>query len=201
MAATDGNRLARIKEVINNQDDESSSVIIPSKALQEFSRIAAGVEDEVVSIVISQGRLVFKLSDRILFSRLLEGQYPKYDQLIPQTCEKEAIVNREDLINSLDRVSTMVNERTSIVKFTFSDNTVQLKADTPDAGASEDTVDVEYSGDELAIAFNYRYVLDSLRVMDSEKINIGLGGSLSATLFRPESEEDYLCLIMPVQIR
>ena len=106
------------------------------------------------------------------------------------------------LINALERVSVMVNERTNIIKFTFKNDSLTLKADTPETGASEDVISIEFSdSEELIIAFNYKYVLDSLKIMESKNVKIGLGGSLSATIFRPDSEDDYLCLIMPIQIR
>jgi DNA polymerase-3 subunit beta len=152
-------------------------------------------------LIIEKTRIIFKTGSIIMTSRLIEGEYPPYNQLIPQTCEKNAVINREEMISTLDRVAVMVNERTNIVKFIFNENTLFLKADTPDAGLGEDSIPIEFSGDELTIAFNYRYVLDSLKIMESEKVKIGMGGSLSATLFKPDSEDNYLCLIMPIQIR
>lgn len=201
MAATDGNRLTRIVESIKNGVDTDISCVIPSKTLQEFLRVATLVEDEAVSLIIEKTKIIFKTSNMIMTSRLLEGEYPPYKQLIPQTCEKNAVINREEMIEALERVSVMVNERTNIVRFIFGENSLFLKADTPDAGVGEDSINAEFTDDELTIAFNYKYVLDSLKIMDAEKIKIGLGGSLSATLFRPDSEDDYLCLIMPIQIR
>ena len=201
MAATDGNRLTRIVEKITNEKETDISCVIPSKTLQEFLRIASLVNDEKLCLIIEKTRIVFKTSSMIMTSRILEGEYPPYKQLIPQSCEKNAIINREEMISALERVAVMVNERTNIVKFIFGENTLFLKADTPDAGLGEDSISAEYTDEELTIAFNYRYVLDSLKIMESEKVKIGLGGSLSATLFRPDSEDDYLCLIMPIQIR
>ena len=201
MAATDGNRLTRIIEKITNEKDTNISCVIPSKTLQEFLRIASFVNDEKLCLIIEKTRIIFKTSSMIMSSRILEGEYPPYKQLIPQSCEKNAIVVREEMISALERVAVMVNERTNIVKFIFGENTLFLKADTPDAGLGEDSISAEYTDEELTIAFNYRYVLDSLKIMESEKVKIGLGGSLSATLFRPDSEDDYLCLIMPIQIR
>ncbi len=201
MAATDGNRLTRIVEKITNEKDASISCVIPSKTLQEFLRIASFINDEKICLIIEKTRIIFKTASMIMSSRLLEGEYPPYKQLIPQSCEKNAVLSREDMISALERVAVMVNERTNIVKFIFGENTLFLKADTPDAGLGEDSISAEYTDDELTIAFNYRYVLDSLKIMESEKVKIGLGGSLSATLFRPDSEDDYLCLIMPIQIR
>lgn len=201
MAATDGNRLTRIVEKITNEKDASISCVIPSKTLQEFLRIASFINDEKICLIIEKTRIIFKTASMIMSSRLLEGEYPPYKQLIPQSCEKNAVLSREDMISALERVAVMVNERTNIVKFIFGENTLFLKADTPDAGLGEDSISAEYTDEELTIAFNYRYVLDSLKIMESEKVKIGLGGSLSATLFRPDSEDDYLCLIMPIQIR
>ncbi len=201
MAATDGNRLTRIIEKITNEKDTNISCVIPSKTLQEFLRIASFVNDEKLCLIIEKTRIIFKTSSMIMSSRILEGEYPPYKQLIPQSCEKNAIVVREEMISALERVAVMVNERTNIVKFIFGENTLFLKADTPDAGLGEDSISAGYTDEELTIAFNYRYVLDSLKIMESEKVKIGLGGSLSATLFRPDSEDDYLCLIMPIQIR
>ena len=159
------------------------------------------INDEKISLIVEKTRIIFKTASMIMTSRLLEGEYPPYRQLIPSSCAKEATVKREELINALERVSVMVNERTNIIKFTFNKDNLMLKADM-EKGASEDVISIEFSdSEELVIAFNYRYVLDSLKIMESKDVKIGLGGSLSATIFKPDSEDDYLCLIMPIQIR
>ena len=204
MAATDGNRLTRIVEKITNETGTEVSCVIPSKTLQEFLRISSFLKDlneEKISLIIEKTKITFKTNSMLMSSRLLEGEYPPYKQLIPQSCEKNATVKREEMISSLERVAVIVNERTNIVRFIFGENTLFLKADTPDSGLGEDSFPIEYTDDELTIAFNYRYILDSLKIMESEKVQIGLGGSLSATLFKPVSDDDYLCLIMPIQIR
>lgn len=201
MAATDGNRLTRIIESINNEDDKKQAFVIPSRTLQEILRIVSLVNDTVLEIYAEASRIIIKTTNVILSSRLLEGEYPPYRQLIPSSCAKEATVKREELINALERVSVMVNERTNIIKFTFNKDNLMLKADM-EKGASEDVISIDFSdSEELVIAFNYRYVLDSLKIMESKDVKIGLGGSLSATIFKPDSEDDYLCLIMPIQIR
>lgn len=83
----------------------------------------------------------------------------------------------------------------------FSQNTLRLTADTPDSGKSEEQLNIDYDGEELSIAFNYKFVLEALKNIDCEEVNIGLNTPLSATVLRPNSEEDFVCLIMPVQIR
>lgn len=201
MAATDGNRLTRIIEAIKNKDEKNAKIVIPSKTLNEFVRICTFISEEKVLLIVDKSRLTLKTMSFSINSRLIEGEYPPYEQLIPKTTSNTASVSREDLITALDRVSTMVNDRTSIVKFVFDDNKLLLKAETPNSGTSEDVIDCVYKGDELAIAFNYKYVLDSIKTMEAKNVNIGLNGSLSATVFKPDSEEDYICLIMPIQLR
>ncbi|MCK7521087.1 MAG: DNA polymerase III subunit beta [Ignavibacteriales bacterium] len=201
MASTDGNRLSRVVKNLDKSIEKEYSVVIPSRTLNEFSRILTGIEDEEVNITIKNGQISFKLTDRILTSRLLEGQYPKYQQLIPSEYTTLALADRNLLISTLELTSTMVNDRTNIIKMTFTENKLDLMADTPDLGDSSDQIEIEYSGEELKIAFNYKYILEAIKVMDSEKVKIELNGSLSPTLFKPDSEEDYLCLVMPVQVK
>ena len=200
MASTDGNRLARVREKIEN-NTKTSQLIIPSKTLQEFIKMSSFIEEEKVKIFTDKTKLIIKSEHTMIISRVMEGQYPKYNQLIPQESPKEAIVNIFQLISSLERVAIMVNEKTSIIKFEFKDNKLILSADTPDSGASEDEFDIDYKAEELKIAFNYKYVLDSLKNMETTEVKIGLNSSLSATVLKPNNEEDYTCLIMPVQIR
>lgn len=201
MASTDGNRLARIREKISNKG-KTSQLIIPSRTLQEFIKMSAFVDEESVKLITDKTKLIIKSENTIIISRLMEGQYPKYNQLIPSESPKEAIINISQLISALERVAIMVNEKTSIIKFEFKDNKLKLSADTPDSGASEDEFDVDYKyTDELKIAFNYRYVLDSLKNMETSEVKIGLNSALSATVLKPNNDEDYVCLIMPVQIR
>lgn len=200
MASTDGNRLARVREKMDNKG-KTSQLIIPSKTLQEFIKMSTFIEEDFVKIFTDKTKLIIKSENTMIISRLMEGQYPKYNQLIPQDSPKEAIVNISQLISSLERVAIMVNEKTSIIKFEFKDNKLILTADTPDSGASEDEIDVEYAFEELKIAFNYRYVLDSLKSMETSEVKIGLNTGLSATVLKPNNDEDFVCLIMPVQIR
>ena len=201
IASTDGNRLARVREVINNPDEKARQLIIPSRTLNEFIKISAFIEEDSVKIYTEKTKMIIKSEKTTTVSRLLEGQFPKYNQLIPTESPKTATVNVSEMISALERVAIMVNDKTSIVKMEFSENKLKLMADTPDSGKSEDEMTINYSGEELVIAFNYKYVLEALKNIECDEVNIGLNTSLSATVFRPNSEEDFVCLIMPVQIR
>ncbi len=201
MAATDGNRLTRIIETIKNNDSKNAKIVIPSRTLNEFLRICSFISEENVILTVDKSKIMFKTMSFSLTSQLTEGEYPPYEQLIPKTAANNAVIPKDELISALERVSTMVNDRNSIVKFIFNNNNLLLKAETPNSGTSEDIIECNYSGDELAMAFNYKYVLDSVRTMEAKNVIVGLNGSLSATVFKPESEENYICLIMPIQIK
>jgi len=200
MAATDGNRLARIKEHIDNEENKACNAVIPARTLNEVKGVLAGVEDEKASITVKNGQILIKLKDRYVTSRLIEGQYPSYEQLIPKEHQSIAVIEKSIFGQALDRVSTMANERTSIVKLNFNDNKLKLAADTPDLGDCFDEIDIEFTSEELSIAFNYKYIQDFLKVNESEKIQMEFNGSLAGALLKPEKEENFLCLVMPVQI-
>ena len=159
------------------------------------------IEEEAVKIYTERSKIIIKSEKTTTISRLLEGQFPKYNQLIPAESPKVAKVNVSQLISALERVAIMVNEKTSIVKFDFSQNSLKLTGDTPDSGKSEEELAINYDGEDLAIAFNYKFVLEALKNIESDDVNVGLNTALSATVLRPDNEDDFVCLIMPVQIR
>lgn len=201
IASTDGNRLARVREHIDNKDNQTKQLIIPAKTLNEFIKMTSYINEDSVKIYTEKAKLIIKSERTMTVSRLLEGQFPKYNQLIPSETPKEAMVNVSQLISALERVSIMVNEKTSIVKMNFADNELTLNADTPDSGKSEEKIDIQYTAEPLLIAFNYKYVLEALKNIDSDEVKIGLNTGLSATVLKPNSDDDFVCLIMPVQIR
>ncbi len=200
MVATDGNRLARVKEKIENKEKKAYTVVIPGRTLKEFTGILTGIEGDKVSVTVKNSQIMFKLSDRCITSRLIEGQYPAYEQLIPKDYEIKAIAEKTLLNQSIDRASTMVNERTNIIKMNFNDNKLKLAADTPDLGDSSDEIEVEFKSEELNIAFNHKYIQDFLKVVDTDKVLMEFKSSLAGTLFKSTEEDGFLCLIMPVQV-
>ena len=201
IASTDGNRLARVREKIDTGITEPTQLIIPSRTLNEFMKMCSFVDEDSIKICKDKSTIILKTEKTLTISRLLDGQFPKYNQLIPSESPKKAIVNVSQLIAALERVSVMVNDKTSIVKMLFADNELTLSGDSSESGKSEDKIDIQYTDEELLIAFNYKFVLDALRIIESDEVIIGLNASLPATVLRPNSDEDFICLIMPVQIR
>ncbi|MDD3594057.1 MAG: DNA polymerase III subunit beta [Candidatus Gastranaerophilales bacterium] len=201
LVSTDGNRLSRVVEKIESALDKEFSTIIPSKTLNEFVRMAALFDEKTVDIIKKDSQVIFKFKKAILVSRVIEGQYPKYKQLIPENNQKFAIVSKEDLINALERTALIAEGRTNIVKMTFENNQLMLEADNPEVGDCVDLIDVKYDSEKLRIAFNYKYLLEALKYFETPLVKFELNTPLSATLVKPNSSENYLALIMPVQIR
>lgn len=202
LAATDGNRLTRVQKEIIEAVDETINFIVPSKTLQEVQRISSLVEDENITLKIQKNKILFEFENLAFQSRLIDGVYPKYQQLIPTSNDKKIIIDRAELINSIERVSIMVNDRTNVVKFNFTQGQLEIMADTPEAGRSKDYIDIDYNFDDMLTAFNYRYVLDGLKNMDSKNVEIEISDVLAASIFKPqEDNSNYICLIMPVKVQ
>ena len=202
LAATDGNRLTRIQKEISTPTDELINFIVPAKTLAEVQRISSIVEDENVTLKIQKNKILFEFENLTFQSRLIDGIYPKYQQLIPNSGERKIIIDRAELINSIERVSVMVNDRTNVMKFNFTQGQLEIMADTPEAGRSKDYIDIEYNFDDMLTAFNYKYVLDGLKNMDSKNVEIEISDVLAASIFKPQDDKNnYICLIMPVKVQ
>lgn len=202
LAATDGNRLTRIQKEIETPVEELINFVVPAKTLAEVQRISSIVEDENITLKIQKNKIVFEFENLTFQSCLIDGIYPKYQQLIPTSSEKKITIDRVELINSIERVSIMVNDRTNIMKFNFSQGQLEIMADTPDAGKSKDYIDIQYDFSDMLIAFNFKYVLDSLKNMDSKNVEIEISDVLAASIFKPQDDKsNYICLIMPVKVQ
>lgn len=201
IASTDGNRLARARKIIDNKNDSSNKIIVPAKVLHELLKMSYFIDDDTVKMYPSGNKIMIKTNTITMISGLMNGQYPQYNQLIPQTFPKEAKINVSKMISALERVSTMVNEKNSIVKFEFTQNTLNMKANTPEAGNSQDELEIIYNGEDITIAFNYKYFLECLKNIEAEDLIMCMNTNLSATVIKPDNEEDFIYLIMPVQIR
>lgn len=200
MAATDGNRLARISQKIKNINEKEAKVIIPAKTLNEFTRISSIIVEDNVKLKVSESKIIIKTDSYTIISKLIPGKYPQYKQMIPSSTANIITVDKNELNNAIDRVSCMINERTNVLKFILQNGKMYLKAETPDSGTSEDVIDIDYKGDEFKIAFNYKLISDFLKIIDCEKATMGFNGSQSAAVLKPLNDDDYVCLVMPMKV-
>ncbi len=212
MAATDGSRLARAIEASSvTQVAQETTAIIPVRVLMDVMKLLGGemkdgsaTTEEQVTIVLAEGQIAFHTQRYQMTSRLLEGQYPQYQQLIPAENKITIMAKRRQLIDSLERTAVMANERTHVVKMMFDKHSQELTlaANTPELGDSKDSLPVEFNGEEpLHIAFNYKFLLDALKVIPTDDIRMETNGALAPTLFRGKDKDNYLCLVMPVQVK
>lgn len=206
-AATDGHRLA----VVQTVDDEGTSAVslqrevtIPSKALQELERVLnAYSSSEPVTCQLDQTQVVFDLGQQQITTRLLEGQYPNYRQLIPKQFERQLTIDRKQLVSALERIAVMADQRNNIVKLSVDadSQSLALSVEAQEVGSGLETLPAQVTGESLDIAFNVRYLLEGLKVLPSAEIQLQCNSATSPSVLTPLGSMRMTYLVMPVQIR
>lgn len=202
VAATDGNRLASVEHELVNVEVTGASakeVVVPLKVILDVQKILDTSVDEDISISFLGKQIVFKTQDRFIVSRLLEGVYPRYKQLIPQDSDKIAQIDRKEFLSCLDRVSVMANEITNLVQLSFSNGNLSIKSSNLDFGDAEDNIGIEYAGEDINIYFNVKYLIESLKAMDSNRVQLAMTQPLNPVVIKPVEDDSYLYLIMPIK--
>ena len=197
LVATDGHRLARASRPLSAGATPATG-IVPRKAVHEIARILSAGED--VELAISENQFMLRMPNVLLMARLIEGNFPNYEQVVPKAHPHRITLSRAMVSAALRRVSVLSEERTRPVKFTLSPGTLKLSAYHPDFGEAEEALDVEYAGEEVSIGFNSRYVLDALGAQSAEQVVLELKDPLSPGVVRSLEEEGSLCVIMPMRI-
>lgn len=190
ICSTDGNRLSKVN--IPCSCTEDISFICPSKALEFIKNVVGNVYIKIDS----SKTLVFECENVVVKTKVFNGQYPQYRQLIPSGCRYEVTVDKSELIKAIERVAIVADEKTNIVKMDFKNDELTLSADLK-GNKAKDVIEIKSNIEDLVMAFNYQYVLEQLRVSDTDVVTIETDGVLSATLFK----SDFLSLIMPVQLK
>jgi DNA polymerase-3 subunit beta len=204
VVGTDGHRLALIIRQMDSEVKAEKKIIVPRKAVAELRRFlpASGEENEArgVKISIGEKHLLFSIDKIQFLTRLIDGTYPNYENVIPPTNEKKMFISRDTFIKVLRRVSIMSKERASAVRCDIQEDKLTVSSSSPDLGEAKEEVAIDYKGDTISLGFNARYVLDVLGAMTSEKVSLELQDSLSPVLVKEEGSEDYKCVIMPMRI-
>ncbi len=215
-AATDGHRLAVVEcgDMQTSEDDESESssladiedfeVTIPARALKELERmINSADESDLISLCFDEGQVIFELADQRLTSRKLDGAYPAYHQLIPKQFSRAMSLERKRLINSIERVAVLADQKNNIVRFSIdnTEQTLNLSVETREVGSGKEAMSAQISGDNLEIAFNIKYLLDGLKALPTNEIQMQLNDGNQPVIITPLGGLKMTYLIMPVQIR
>ncbi|MBC8590880.1 DNA polymerase III subunit beta [Wansuia hejianensis] len=195
--ALDGYRLAMKK--IPMKTSIEAKMIIPGRSLTELNKILDDREEDV-NISISSGNVVFTIGDTTVYSRLLEGQFFNYKDIIRTDHKTSVIVNKKDFQNSLERASLLAKEeKANLVKLSILDNQISIKSNT-EIGNVHEVIDTQQDGENLNIAFNSRYILEGIKVMDLENIKLNFMGSLNPCIINGIEEDDYTYLVLPVRL-
>jgi len=201
LAATDGHRLAVRKLPAQGAGDLEASLIVPARALAELARVLKG-EPGRVEIIISKARnqIFFKAGNSELTSRLIDGKYPNYSQVIPSKSSTTVRVPTAELTQTVRAVSLFARDSANVIRVKATSGAVTLSATTNEVGDSKAEMSAGVEGSEIQIAFNARYVLDALGVIGEDEVELLFDGPLSPGLLRPPGKEHYLYVIMPVRV-
>jgi len=199
MVSTDGHRLSKISCAMPEGPKLAGGVLLPRKGVSEIRRALEGNEGPS-EIGVDQGTFVLKFADVMLSIKLGEGAFPPYDQVIPKDNDKKVVVEREEFLEALRRVSIIASDKTWGIRFAIEKGKLSIEADNPDLGNAKAKLDVGYKGPGLQIGFNARYFIDLLGEMKAKEVSIELGGDLDPALVRPCDDTEYLGVIMPMRL-
>jgi len=196
LVATDTHRLALRNEKIEQKADELS-IIIPGKALNELARVI-GTPDRQVELSFGENQIIFSMEDTCLISRLIEGQFPNYRQVIPNGYRTRLRMKTKELLEAIERASLLARVGTQIVRLTIEEEKIIISANT-EVGRIHEEVSTFLDGETTSISFNAVYLIDALRSVGSENIYLDLSGPLSPGILRPVEADNYISLILPVR--
>ena len=199
LVSTDGHRLAYTAMTLDDLNVETEiRGIVSKKTLSELRKF----EDEKLEFDLDENNLFFRVGNRTLISRIIEGKFPNYEAVIPQDNTGVMTVSREEMADAIRRVSLLSTERSRGIKLNLSKGLISLFSSNPEIGEARDKVNAEYEGEELEIGFNSHYLLDFLNTVKAEKIRIELKDENSAVLMKPDGEDEiqYQYVLMPMKI-
>jgi len=196
LVATDGRRLAMVENDLEFPASNEADVIIPSKAVNELQRLLG--EDGDVVMKLTDSQIAFEINGSLLVSKLIEGNYPNYRQVIPANTTERLQVGREAFLETIRRVSLLASDKSNSVKLAFGANSIDVMANSQDIGEATEKIDVKYSGKEFAIAFNPEFLMAPLKNLATEDVYLDLIDEMSPGVVRIDGS--FLYVIMPMRV-
>ncbi len=212
-AATDGHRLAVVTTSTDKDEEEKVTpiqsnipfeVTVPGRALREIERMIGSYKEDIsVDLTVDEGQVVFQLPSCRLNCRTLDGQYPAYEQLIPQVFERQIDLDRRQLLSSVERIAILADQKNNVILFSLKGETqeVILSVEATDVGSATESISATISGEDLQIAFNVKYLVDALKAIPSQELKIQVNTADKPVILSPLGTIQMTCLLMPVQIR
>ncbi len=201
MVATDGRRLALVDEEVDIADNSQGEFIVPAKAVNELNRLL--LDKGEVEIRYTENQASFTLKDDkgasvLIITKLIEGNYPNYRQVIPNEVKERISLSREEFVHALRRAEIMTSEKSNSVKLTFGKNNLAITANSPEVGEARESLAINYKGKEMAIAFNPKYMIDPLNALTDDEVFIELIDELSPGVLKINGP--FLYVVMPMRL-
>jgi DNA polymerase-3 subunit beta len=201
LVATDGHRLACVDRTIEGDVSAlASGVIIPRKGLGELKRLVDEDDAEDIELAFANNSGLARKGDVTLVMRLIEGEFPNYNQVIPKNLTRHLILPTDSLVQAVRRVALLSSERSRAVKLELSDGQLVITSNNPDLGDAREELDVDYAGDPLTIGFNAKYLLDAINAIQLKEIRFSFQDELSPSRVTPPDDEKTLAVVMPMRI-
>ncbi|MCG8590547.1 MAG: DNA polymerase III subunit beta [Proteobacteria bacterium] len=201
MVATDGHRLAFVDRSLGAEASAlASGVIVPRKGLAELKRLVDEDDADEIELAFEGNSGLARKGDVTLVMRLIEGEFPNYQQVIPREATRVVTLPTETLIQALRRVVLLSSERSRAVKLELSSGKLAISSNNPDLGEAREELDLDYAGEDVAIGFNARYLLDALGAMHAKEVQFGMQDELSPAQLVPTDDPDSLAVVMPMRL-
>ena len=200
MVGTDGHRLAVVRRDLGDTSKgEKLSYLIPKKALAELMKL---IEDEEATFSFSakNNHMAFMQGDQVIVSRKIDGKFPNYQQVIPSDNKLQVKINRNIFQQALKRVALLADEKSKMVRFDIQSGNITLTTDTTELGEAREEIAISYSGEDVSVGLNAKYVLDVLNVMDDEEVVLNLKDEKSSCLITSNADKDYQSIVMPMRL-
>lgn len=205
LAATDGYRLSLKKIELENPLKENVSLILPAKTLLEVAKIITEEkgQDSIVKMGYTkeQNQIVFVFSDLELFSRVIEGEFPDYEKIIPQTVNTKITIDKENLNRAVKIVSVFARESSNIVKIKAKEGILEMSANSPQMGENTNNLEVKTEGEGIETAYNFRFLQSFLNAVSGHEVTLETTGSLNPGVFKEVGNDNFLHIIMPVRLQ
>jgi DNA polymerase III subunit beta len=196
LVATDGRRLAMVEIELEFPRSHEADLIVPTKAVTELQRLLT--DDGDVKVSMGSGQIAFDLNKTLLVSKLIEGNYPNYRQVIPAEAKERIKLEREMFLNSVRRVSLLASDKSHSIKVHFSKNNIDITANTPEVGEAKESLAVAYKGREFSIAFNPEFLMAPLRALAEDEVFLDLIDEMSPGVLKIQTP--FLYVLMPMRI-
>ena len=199
VVATDGHRLAKMDYDLKEKIKEFPGIIIPKKTINEVYKLLSDLDD-TTKINLNSNKIVFFIGSTILISKLIDGNFPDYKKVIPKDNTNKLTVNRNEFSLAIDRVSTIVSEKSPVIKFKLMNNLMNLSSVNSESGTATEDLNIDYSGDDIEIGFNSKYILEMINNLEDQNIILNFKDSSSPVTAIEESNPNLVYVLMPMRV-